>query len=137
MITVNPKDATPLYAQIVQQVKYAIASGVWKAGDQLPSVREFSSTLTVNPNTVLKALGELERAGVVETRRGQGCFVAQAASAHSEEDRMKLFQERVRPLVGEGVQLGLGLSNIKEAIEQEFLQIVRQQGAEGAQGGKR
>ena len=76
----------PAYLQIVQQVRQAISLGVLRAGDQLPTVKEVVGALAINPNTVLKAYRELDRAGVVEARRGQGTFVSAGAEGSSERD---------------------------------------------------
>ena len=67
------------YWQLVQQVQHAIRVGRLKAGDQLPTAREVVARLAINPNTVLKAYRELERAGLVVSRPGQGTFVTKAA----------------------------------------------------------
>jgi len=69
------------YWQLVQQAQHAIRVGRLKAGDQLPTAREVVARLAINPNTVLKAYRELERAGLVVSRPGQGTFVTHAAHA--------------------------------------------------------
>ena len=88
MITFHLDSASgiPAYLQIVQQVRQAISLGMLRAGDQLPTVKEAVAVLAINPNTVLKAYRELEHAGVVEARRGQGTFVAVGVSGSSERD---------------------------------------------------
>lgn len=78
MFTVDPADATPLYAQIERGIRAAIATGRLRLGDQLPTVRRLAVELRVNANTVAKVYGELEQAGVLETRRGVGTFVRAA-----------------------------------------------------------
>jgi GntR family transcriptional regulator len=85
----------PAYLQIVQQVGQAISLGVLRAGDQLPTVKEVVGALAINPNTVLKAYRELDRAGVVEARRGQGTFVSAGAEGSSERDYAPVRQELV------------------------------------------
>ncbi|MGA9860196.1 MAG: GntR family transcriptional regulator [Solirubrobacteraceae bacterium] len=85
----------PAYLQIVQQVRQAISLGMLRAGDQLPTVKEAVSALAINPNTVLKAYRELERAGVVDARRGQGTFVARGMAGSSERDYGPLRVELV------------------------------------------
>src|SRR3954449_5331937 len=70
------RSGVPAYLQIVQQVRQAVRLGVLRPGDQLPTVKDVVGTLTVNPNTVLKAYRELDREGLVEARRGQGTFVS-------------------------------------------------------------
>ena len=82
----DPSSGIPAYLQIVQQVRQAISLGVLRAGDQLPTVKEAVAELAINPNTVLKAYRDLERAGVVEARRGQGTFVARGVAGSSARD---------------------------------------------------
>ena len=72
----DPSSGVPAYLQIVHQVRQAVSLGTLRAGDQLPTVKEAVGVLAINPNTVLKAYRELEHAGVVDARRGQGTFVA-------------------------------------------------------------
>ncbi len=72
---VDGRSGVPPYLQIVQQVRQALRMGVLDVGDQLPTVREVVAAVAVNPNTVLKAYRDLERAGLVEARAGQGTFV--------------------------------------------------------------
>ncbi len=75
MFSIDDKDPTPLYAQLARAIRVAIASGRLDVGERLPTVRELAVTLRINANTVAKVYGELERAGVLETRRGVGTFV--------------------------------------------------------------
>lgn len=70
-------DTEPIYLQIIELIKRAIAMGELMPGEKLPSVREMSSSLGVNPNTLQRAYGELERLGVTYTRRGMGSFVSE------------------------------------------------------------
>src|SRR5579875_3516824 len=90
----DPGSGVPAYLQIVQQVRQAVSLGILRAGDQLPTVKQAVGALAINPNTVLKAYRELEHAGVVEARRGQGTFVASGVAGPSEE-------RDYRPLRGE------------------------------------
>src|SRR5918911_3016488 len=79
-LPIDPSSGLPIYRQIYDQVRRMIAAGTLKAGDRLMSVRELSATLAINPLTVAKAYGELEREGLVEMRRGLGVFVARSAA---------------------------------------------------------
>src|SRR5919202_3465136 len=72
---IDARDPTPLYAQLARAIRFAIATGRLRVGDQLPTVRQLAVNLRVNANTVAKVYAELERAGVLETRRGVGTFV--------------------------------------------------------------
>ena len=76
LMSLNPRDARPLYLQIVDEVRRAIVVGTLRAEDPLPSVRELAAELVVNPRTVSQAYQELEREGVIYVRRGQGTFVS-------------------------------------------------------------
>ena len=78
MLQVDPKDPTPLHAQLERAVRVAIATGRLRPGDQLPTVRQLAVDLRVNANTVAKVYVALERDGVVETKRGVGTFIAEA-----------------------------------------------------------
>ena len=86
--TVDPKDAMPLHAQIERSIRVAIASRRLRPGDQLPTVRELAVALRINANTVARVYTHLERSGALETRRGVGTFVLDAAeSTHNQAAR--------------------------------------------------
>lgn len=86
--TVDPRDATPLHAQLERSIRVAIASRRLQPGDQLPTVRQLAVALRLNANTVAKVYSHLERTGALETRRGIGTFVAAAVdSPHNEAAR--------------------------------------------------
>ncbi|MEG0306988.1 MAG: GntR family transcriptional regulator [Clostridium sp.] len=79
----------PIYFQIIEFIKRSIATGELKSGDKLPSVREMSSSLGVNPNTLQRAYGELERLGITYTKRGMGSFVSEGKEKPDElQDKM-------------------------------------------------
>jgi GntR family transcriptional regulator len=86
----NYKSAKPVYLQVVDQVKAAVASGSVRAGDALPSIRPLAEELRVNRNTIAKAYGELENQGVIETLAGKGCFITGHASPLRKDARLKL-----------------------------------------------
>jgi GntR family transcriptional regulator len=99
LLTIDSRDATPIYAQIERSLRAAIASGRLRPGDQLPTVRQLAVELQVNANTVARVYSDLERAGVIETRRGVGSFItatpAQAHPPREHERRLKTFVTRV------------------------------------------
>ncbi|HEY7172535.1 MAG TPA: GntR family transcriptional regulator [Vicinamibacterales bacterium] len=99
LVTLDARDATPLYAQLERALRAAIAAGRLRAGDQLPTVRQLAVDLRINANTVARVYADLERNGVLETRRGVGSFVrASAADArprHEHERRLRAFVTRV------------------------------------------
>lgn len=84
-LAVDPTDKTPVYAQLERGIRSAIAAGSLRVGDQLPTVRQLAVDLRINANTVAKVYAFLERAGVLETRRGVGTFVASRTPSPLEE----------------------------------------------------
>ena len=98
----------PIYAQIVRQVRAALAGGTLKPGARLPSVRALARELLVNPNTVQKAYAALERDGLVHSRRGAGTFVAEHSNpALSLTAKKKQLAPQIDALLTETVHLGL------------------------------
>ena len=99
LLALDPRDRTPIYAQLEQGIRAAIATGRLAAGAQLPTVRQLAVDLRINANTVARVYGELERAGVIETRRGVGSFIsatpAQAQPRRDRERRLNAFVTRV------------------------------------------
>src|SRR5216683_2711034 len=96
LVTIDPRDPTPIYAQLERGLRAAIAAGRLRPGDQLPTVRELAVELKVNANTVARVYSELERADVLETRRGVGSFVsadgrADARPAGEKAKRLRAF----------------------------------------------
>ena len=87
-IHISPSDGVPIYQQIVNQVKYLLASGRLSAGEELPPIRVLAERLVVNPNTVARAYRELETAGVVEKRRTAGTYVSDAGSPLARRERL-------------------------------------------------
>jgi GntR family transcriptional regulator len=106
---IDPKAALPIYRQITEQIRRRVAAGVLAAGDQLPSVRELASRLLVNPNTVAKVYRDLERDGLLETRRGDGTYVSAEASTMADAERERLVTEQLEE-VARDVR-GFGLSD--------------------------
>jgi GntR family transcriptional regulator len=99
LVSIDPRDATPIYAQLERGLRAAIAIGRLKTGDQLPTVRQLAVELRVNANTVARVYAELERAGVIETRRGVGSFIsatpAKALPVRDHDRRLRAFVTRV------------------------------------------
>lgn len=99
VLTLDRRDRTPIYAQLERGIRAAIATGRLGPGAQLPTVRQLAVDLRINANTVARVYSELERAGVLDTRRGVGSFVsATPARAHPPREhqrRLKAFVTRV------------------------------------------
>ena len=115
-IHISAGDGIPIYLQIVNQVKYLVASGRLEAGEEMPPIRVLAERLVVNPNTVARAYRELESAGVVEKRRTAGTFVSAAGSPLARRERLKILTERVDALLAEARQLGIGVVELIELI---------------------
>lgn len=121
MIQINERSLLPLYEQIVQQMKELIAKGVLQEGDKIPSVRELSAQLLVNPNTVAKSFQELERQGIIVTHRGKGTFVAKRAAAPGmERERIEQLQAELRHVVVEARHLGISREQFSAWTEEEW-----------------
>src|SRR6267378_8497873 len=102
MFQVDTQHPTPLYHQLERSIRFAIATGRLNIGDQLPTVRQLAVDLRINANTVAKVYTELERTGVVETRRGVGTFVtARPNEAASRRDRDRHLRELADLFVAE------------------------------------
>jgi len=88
---VDFKSGKPVFLQLVDQIRYAAASGVLQAGEPLPSIRPLAEELRVNRNTIAKAYAELENQGVIETQPGKGCFLKENNSPFTKPIRQKLL----------------------------------------------
>jgi len=88
---VDFKSGKPVYLQLVDQIRYAAASGVLQAGEPLPSIRPLAEELRVNRNTIAKAYAELENQGVIESQPGKGCFLKENNSPFTKPIRQKLL----------------------------------------------
>ena len=129
LVTIDPRDVTPLYAQLERGLRAAMAAGRLRAGDQLPTVRELAVELRINANTVARVYAELERAGVLETRRGVGSFVsatpARARSAGERDRRLRAFVTRV---LADADAAGFTVDDVSAALA-AAVTAHRQQGA--------
>jgi GntR family transcriptional regulator len=123
LLHVDPRAPEPLFEQVVLQVKGAIARGELRGGDRLPSVRELARELRINPNTVARAYRELERADVIATRRGAGCFVKDGASALKDSERARLLGELLSKAVTEGYHLGFDAAEIRSALDEHLAEV--------------
>ena len=118
--SVDSTSPTPIYAQLDRSIRAAIATGQLEPGAQLPTVRQLAVDLAVNANTVARVYAQLERDGMLETRRGVGTFVRespspQAARAHRERE----LRELIRRFVGDAALLGFTLSELITQLRNE------------------
>ncbi len=118
MFQVDSQHPTPLYHQLERSIRFAIATGKLGVGDQLPTVRQLAVDLRINANTVAKVYTELERSGVVETRRGVGTFItARPNEAANRRDRERRLREMSDHFVAEIHQHGFSIDDVIEHLE--------------------
>jgi GntR family transcriptional regulator len=110
--------ATPLYAQIKEQIVFALASGRLNREDKLPSVREVSKELRINPNTVVQAYKELEYEKIVFTKKGQGTFICPDAPEISSKERKKILSGNMDKVVVKAKQIGSNRNELSHILEQ-------------------
>ena len=118
MISINYRDARPIYEQVRDGFRQLIITGVLPAGSRMPSVREMASSLTINPNTIQRAYRELEAEGYIASVPGKGSFVSEhpdAVCARREE-----LTRRFRALVKELKQVNAEKDRLIELIREEF-----------------
>ena len=121
IIRVNPSSGTPIYLQLMEQIKHAIATGALQAGEQLPTMRKLAVELVINPNTVIRAYRELEREAIVEIRRGSGAFVSESAAGRTKISRKA--QAVMQSAVDRLSTAGLTEDEIRRLMENELTQL--------------
>jgi GntR family transcriptional regulator len=117
---VDFRSGKPVYLQLVDQVRYAAASGALRAGDPLPSIRPLAEELRVNRNTIAKAYTELESLGVIETIAGKGCFLKENESLLTREARHKLLAAKIDEAVVTAYQMQVGPRVLLELVEERI-----------------
>lgn len=123
LFSINPSDGLTIYDQIIRQVKFAIASGAIEPGEWVPSVRELSKEIAVNPNTVVRAYRDLTDAGVLEAIRGTGLQVSASAPQHCRQERRELIRERIRLTLEEAKLSQLTADEIRTLFEKELTSL--------------
>ncbi len=117
VIAIDSRDSRPIYAQIEHALRAAIASGRLRAGDRLPTVRELAVDLRINANTVARVYTDLERAGVLETRRGVGSFIAATAErARSGERKTRELAAFATRVLADADRQGFTLDEVLGAL---------------------
>ena len=118
--SLNPTSGVPLYRQLFQQLRERIVSGQIAAGTQLPSVRDLSAELHINPLTASKVYQFLERDGLVETRRGLGTFVAAMTQELTKTEQREQLEPALRQVVTEAMHLGLSSEELEQLVRKTF-----------------
>ena len=120
VVSIDPRDKTPIYAQLERGLRAAMATSRLKPGDQLPTVRQLAVELSINANTVARVYADLERSGAIETRRGVGSFVTatadQARPRREHDRRLKAFTTRV---LAEAATAGFTVVELIDSLKEE------------------
>lgn len=117
-IHISSSNGVPIYLQIVNQVKYLVASGRLAAGAELSPIRVLAERLLVNPSTVARAYRELELAGIVEKRRTAGTYVSDQGSPLARRERIKILAERIDTLLAEARQMNIDVEEVLKLVKQ-------------------
>ena len=121
-LDVDQKSGVPIYVQLVGQVQRAVEVGRLNAGDQLPTVRKLAQDLRIAPNTIVKAYGELQRMGLIESRPGVGTVIVESSGV-SREERAAALEKRLRELVRDAAGLGMTEDDLWSLVDEEFEQL--------------
>jgi GntR family transcriptional regulator len=117
VVAIDTRDSTPIYAQLDRAVRAAIAAGRLNPGDQLPTVRQLAVDLQINANTVARVYADLERSGILETRRGVGSFIrATAAEARSPDEHLRRLRAFVTRVLADASAAGFTPDELIEHI---------------------
>lgn len=116
-ISINLTDGVPIYRQIVNQVKYLVASRLLLPGEELPPIRTLALQLKVTPNTIVKAYGELEASGVIQKRQGSGTFISEGRAPQvALKERRRVIEQRIDSLLAEAHQLNFSAEEVLRMV---------------------
>ena len=116
-IEINPSAGLPIYLQIMNQMKYAIAAGALRPGDQLPPVRELAAQLRINPNTVAKAYRELQHEKIVTAKWGGGCFVTDEGRDISKKEKLRIVADLLDNALVQAFHLNLSPGELRKLLD--------------------
>lgn len=116
----------PVYRQMCDQVKHAVASGMLGSGDPLPTIREVAAATRVNRNTVARAYMELEREGVIVARPGQGSFIAEGAPSIQKRERVRILEEMARKLLVEAWHFQIPPEEVRAIFDRVEARLARE-----------
>jgi len=127
-LNINTGSPTPIYKQITDQVRLAVATGKAAIGDQLPSVRALAETLVLNPNTVARAYGELTREGLIESRPGRGVFIVRKRKVFTRQEGWRRLEPMLDSLIAEAMTLDFSPTELREAFEESLSEWKHEKG---------
>ena len=117
-IRLSTSDGLPVYRQIVNQVKYLVASGRLKPGQELPTIRALAERLVINSNTVIHAYAELEKDGVIVRRHGSGTYVAETAARSASEADARALTGKVDSMLADASHLNVDLEDVLKLVRE-------------------
>lgn len=121
-ITISTGSSVPIYKQITDQVRLAVATGKLSIDDQLPSVRALAEELVLNPNTVARAYGDLAREGLIEARAGRGVFIIRKRKVFTREEGRRRLEPLLDSLIGEAMAMDFTGDDLRQAFEKKLNQ---------------
>jgi GntR family transcriptional regulator len=127
LILVDHNSGVPIYRQIMEQVRFQVAAGLARAGDELPSTRALSEELGVNPMTVSKAYAALEEEGLVQRRPGLPLVVRQRSAAEEDAARAEQLRQLLEPAARAAAQLGLGAEEVLERFRSIWSELAKEE----------
>jgi len=131
IVQIDFKSGKPVYLQLVDQIRYAAASGKLRSGEPLPSIRPLAEELRVNRNTIAKAYAELENQGVIETIPGKGCFLKESDSPFTSQVRQKLLAAEIDEAVVMAHHLQVDRDKFLSLVRERLDYFERKAGKQG------
>jgi GntR family transcriptional regulator len=125
-LQIDPHNGLAIYDQIVRQVKFAVAGGVLRSGEMVPSVRELGRELAITPDTIARACRQLQDDGGLEPVRGTGLAVSAGAGERCRGERLKLIRSRIRQVLTEAKQSRLDFDGLRALVEKELAALESQ-----------
>ena len=129
-LNINTGSNTPIYKQITDQVRLAVASGRLAVDDQLPSIRALAERLVINPNTVARAYTDLAREGLIESRAGRGVFITRKRKMFTREEGWRRLEPLMDAVIGEAMVMDFTPQELREAFEKKLGQWKSAKGGE-------
>ena len=130
VLRIDPSDATPIWSQIEERIRRLVATGAWKPGGPVPSVRDLASELRINPATVAKGYQRLTEAGILVVKRGEGTFVAEKPPVMARVERGKALREAANRYASLAATLGVPPEEAADALRAAW------RGLDDKKGGK-
>jgi GntR family transcriptional regulator len=124
---IDPRSHVPIYLQIAEAVRSAIAAGVYRPGESLPSLRALALELHVNPNTVQRAYDELEREGLIYSRRGKGLFVAEEGTSSAQIHAERLVRAQLDEALRTAEAAGMNAQEIRAAFVEAIENVTKRE----------